>query len=159
MINVLVYAIADKYKILELKTLATHKFQSLSEDKAIPTGFTTIVNAIYNTTSHQGLRKEVVAVCAIDTDTFGESEEQFRMLQNIDDFGLNIVKALNSKFRKQRQDMKAKLQNWVLRLQHSLNIVTNDDDDNDDSYFKEQVNDCRIRIEAVIRDLRTTSCD
>ena len=75
--NVLVYAIAEKYDIPDLKTLAKGKFQSLARSKWPHGDFYALAEAIFSTTpdSDMGLRQIVLDLC----------EEHFQdVLQNKD---------------------------------------------------------------------------
>lgn len=64
--NVLVYALADKYNISELKILAKAKFATLVEGYASLEDISTIASAVFTTTpsSDSGLREIVIKACS-----------------------------------------------------------------------------------------------
>ena len=63
--NVLVYAVAEKYDIPELKDLAKHKFQTLASSKWPHDEFQAIVECVFTTTpdNDMGLRQIVLDLC------------------------------------------------------------------------------------------------
>lgn len=64
--NVLVYAIAEKYDIPELKDLAKRKFETLVNSKWPHEDLDTVTEAIFSTTpdGDMGLRQVVIDICA-----------------------------------------------------------------------------------------------
>ncbi len=94
--DVLVYAIADKYNIPELKELSMSKFEALLDDESVPNKFAAVVDAVYTTTPDTdfGLRDMVIDYCAENIDTFAESEEYFRIFQDRGDFGRSVLGAV-----------------------------------------------------------------
>ena len=63
--NVLVYAIAEKYDIPDLKALAKRKFQNLAESKWPHDEFHVVAEAVFSTTpdGDTGLRQVVLDIC------------------------------------------------------------------------------------------------
>ena len=63
--NVLVYAIAEKYDIPELKDLAKHKFHTLASSKWPHDDFHAVTEAVFSTTpeTDMGLRQIVMDIC------------------------------------------------------------------------------------------------
>lgn len=94
--DVLVYAIADKYNIPELKELSMSKFEALLDDESVPNKFAAVVDAVYTTTpdTDSGLRDMIIDYCAENIDTFAESEEYFRIFQDRGDFGRSVLGAV-----------------------------------------------------------------
>ncbi|KAM0805987.1 BTB/POZ protein, partial [Usnea florida] len=66
MTNVLVYAVAEKYDIPELKDLAKHKFGTLARSKWPQDGFHAVTEAVFSTTpdTDMGLRQIVMDICS-----------------------------------------------------------------------------------------------
>ena len=66
MTNVLVYAVAEKYDIPELKDLAKHKFGTLARSKWPRDEFHAVTEAVFSTTSDtdMGLRQIVMDICS-----------------------------------------------------------------------------------------------
>ena len=85
MANVLVYALAEKHNIEELKLLAFDKFWRLSNAFALPEGFPAVVDAVYTTNPDRdrdiGMRRVIVEKCSEEIEAIAEDEDLFRMFQ------------------------------------------------------------------------------
>ena len=83
--NVLVYAIADKYDIAELKELAKFKFQTLISSKWPHDDFHAIAEAVFSTTPDEdmGLRKIVLETCIKHFRDILKDEESRAVFLNI----------------------------------------------------------------------------
>ena len=66
MTNVLVYAVAEKYDIPDLKDLAKHKFGTLARSKWPQDEFHAVTEAVFSTTpdTDMGLRRIVMDICS-----------------------------------------------------------------------------------------------
>ena len=75
--NVLVYAIADKYDIVELKELAKRKFQTVANSKWPHDNFLAVVREVFSTTpdGDMGLRQVVLDACRRNFQEILEDEE------------------------------------------------------------------------------------
>lgn len=83
--NALVYAVAEKYDIPELKDLAKHKFQTLASSKWPHDGFHAITECIFTTTpdNDMGLRQIVLDICAEHFyDILKDEESRAGLLEN-----------------------------------------------------------------------------
>lgn len=94
--NVLVYAVAEKYDIPELKALAKHKFQTLASSRWPHDGFHANMECISTTTpdNDMGLRQIVLDVCAQHFyDILKDEESRAGLLENqaITDVVLNAA--------------------------------------------------------------------
>lgn len=90
--NVLVYAIADKYDIFELRELAKTKFLAEADSLMSTDEFPEIIKMVYKLpNSDRGLRDAVLNTCMkqlrilIDNETFTDT------VRNIGDFGFEIL--------------------------------------------------------------------
>lgn len=103
--NVLVYAIAEKYGIPELKDLAKRKFQTLASSKWPHDDFHAVTEAIFSTTpdSDMGLRQIVMDICAEHfQDVLKDEESKAAFLDNKD----ITATVLDATVRKNEQDKK-----------------------------------------------------
>lgn len=152
MADVLVYSIADKYNISELKELAISKFENLSEGTNIEHRFTTVADAVYTTTpgTDSGLRELVTQQCEANITEIAESEALFRMFQNHGNLGQEVlirtldghkdemecahaqIQYANAESDKQGADLKRqgadleKRKQDIIVLQRRLNTMKND---------------------------------
>ncbi|KAK3176283.1 hypothetical protein OEA41_007606 [Lepraria neglecta] len=85
MANVLVYALAEKYNIEEMKLPAFDKFWRLSDAFALPEGFPPVVDAVYTTTPDRDrdirMRRVIVEKCSEEIEAIAEDKDLFRMFQ------------------------------------------------------------------------------
>jgi hypothetical protein len=92
--NVLVYAIAEKYGIAELKEMAKAKFQSRAGSLLSAKEFPEIIKELYRSTpsSDRGLRDIVSQVCAQQGRTIVDSPDLNTVIVKIGEFGLDLLR-------------------------------------------------------------------
>lgn len=97
--NVLVYAIAEKYNVPELKELAKTKFLSqadslMSADSLMCSDyFPEVITTVYKSTpgSDRGLRNIVSKICVKHIRTLMDKEAFKSVVRNIGDFGIDVL--------------------------------------------------------------------
>ena len=143
--NVLVYSIADKYGIRELKELAKAKFSSQAQGLLSAKDFPSVIKMVYESTpsSDRGLRDVVCMVCTkqvrslIDSPLFITAVGEngcfcFEILCEVlkqDDERLAETLALRDILRGKEQESRAKMrtiEQQLDRLQGSLKWITTD---------------------------------
>ena len=92
--NVLVYAIAEKYGIAELKEMAKAKFQSRARSLLSTKEFSEIIRELYRSTpsSDRGLRDIVSQVCAQQGRRIIDSPELNAIIVETGEFGLDLLR-------------------------------------------------------------------
>ncbi|TVY28203.1 hypothetical protein LHYA1_G003352 [Lachnellula hyalina] len=92
--NVLVYAIAEKYGIAELKELAKSKFQGQAGSLLSAREFPEIIRELYRSTpsSDRGLRDIVSQVCAQHGRTIVDSPDLSDIILEVGEFGLDLLR-------------------------------------------------------------------
>lgn len=92
--NVLVYAIADKYGIAELKKIAKAKFQDQAGSLLSANGFSEVIRELYRSTpsSDRGLRDIVSQVCAQQGRTIVENPDLSNIILEVGEFGLDLLR-------------------------------------------------------------------
>jgi len=92
--NVLVYAIAEKYGITELKEMAKAKFQDRAGSLLSAEEFPEIIRELYRSTpsSDRGLRDIVSQVCAAQGRTIIDSPDLNAIIVEIGEFGLDLLR-------------------------------------------------------------------
>jgi hypothetical protein len=92
--NVLVYAIAEKYGIGELKEMAKAKFQGRAGSLLSDTEFPEIIRTLYRSTpsSDRGLRDIVSQICAQLGRTIVGSSYLNAIIVEIGEFGLDLLR-------------------------------------------------------------------
>jgi len=92
--NVLVYAIAEKYGIAELKEMAKAKFQGRARSLLSAKEFPEIIRELYRSTpsSDRGLRDIVSRVCAPQGSTIVGNPDLNATIVEIGEFGLDLLR-------------------------------------------------------------------
>ena len=92
--NVLVYALANKYDIPELKTLAKAKFSTLVGGQSSLEDLSTTANAVFTTTpaSDLGLRHIVINVCSESVQAALENESIVSTMEEQGYFALGVLR-------------------------------------------------------------------
>jgi hypothetical protein len=92
--NVLVYAIAEKYGIAELKQMAKEKFRSQARSLLSAKEFSEIIRELYGSTppSDRGLRDIVSQVCAQQGRTIVDSPDLNATIVEVGEFGLDLLR-------------------------------------------------------------------
>jgi hypothetical protein len=92
--NVLVYAIAEKYGIAELKELAEAKFQGRARSLLSAMEFPKIIRELYRSTpsSDRGLRDIVSQVCAQQGRRIIDSPDLNAIIVEAGEFGLDLLR-------------------------------------------------------------------
>ncbi len=92
--NVLVYAIAEKYGIAELKEMAKAKFQGRAECLLSAKEFPEIIRELYRSTpsSDRGLRDIVSRFCAQQGRTIIDNPDFNAIIVEIGEFGLDLLR-------------------------------------------------------------------
>ncbi|CZR53758.1 uncharacterized protein PAC_03639 [Phialocephala subalpina] len=92
--NVLVYAIAEKYGIAELKEMAKAKFQSQVGGLLSAKEFPEIIRELYRSTpsSDRGLRDIVSQVCAQQGTTIVDRPDLNSTIVEVGEFGLDLLR-------------------------------------------------------------------
>ena len=98
--NVLVYAIAEKYDIPDLKALANGKFQSLARSKWPHDDFYILTEAVFSTTpdNDMGLRQVVLDICEKHFQDILRSEDRGAGILGIPAIGAVVLGAAVRKF-------------------------------------------------------------
>jgi len=97
--NVLVYAIAEKYYIPELKELAKAKFLDQSHRLLSTNLYPEIIKLVYESTpsSDRGLRNAVALACVEETKALVDNPTFSAVVKTVGDFGFDILcKSLKS---------------------------------------------------------------
>lgn len=92
--NVLVYALAEKYEIMELKEMAEAKFQCRAGSLLLTKEFPEIIRELYRSTpsSDRGLRDIVSQVCAEQGSLIIDSPDLNAIVVEIGEFGLDLLR-------------------------------------------------------------------
>jgi len=92
--NILVYAVAEKYGIAELKELAKAKFQGRVGSLLSAKEFPEIIRELYRTTpsSDRELRDIVAQVCAQQGSTIVDSPDLNTIVVEVGEFGLDLLR-------------------------------------------------------------------
>ncbi len=92
--NVLVYAVAEKYNITELKELAKAKFQGRAISLLSAMEFPEIIRELYRSTpsSDRGLRDILCQVCAERGRTIIDSLDLNAIIAEAGEFGLDLLR-------------------------------------------------------------------
>lgn len=92
--NVMVYTIAEKYDIFELKELAKAKFLSQADTLLSSHEFPEVVKTIYKSTpsKDRGLRDIVSQVCVKQVRELMEDEAFKGIISDVGDFGIDILR-------------------------------------------------------------------
>jgi hypothetical protein len=92
--NVLVYVIAEKYGIAELKEMAKAKFQGRARSLLSTKAFPEIIRELYRSTpsSDRGLRDIVSQVCAKQGRTIIDTPDLNAIIVEIGEFGLDLLR-------------------------------------------------------------------
>ena len=98
--NVLVYAVAEKYDIPDLKGLAKDKFQSLARSKWPHDDFCALVEAVFSTTpdTDMGLRQVVLDICEKHMEDILRTEGSRAGFLEIPAIGAVVLRAAVGKF-------------------------------------------------------------
>ena len=102
--NVLVYAVADKYDIPDLKDLAKAKFQSLARSKWPHDDFYALAERVFSTTpdSDMGLRQIVLDICKEHLENILRNEGSRASFLEIPAIGAVVLRAAVGKFDQDR---------------------------------------------------------
>jgi hypothetical protein len=92
--NVLVYAIAEKYGVAELKEMAKEKFQGRARSLLSAKEFPEIIQELYRSTpsSDRGLRDIVSQVCAQQGRRIIDSPDLNAIIVEVGEFGLDLLR-------------------------------------------------------------------
>jgi hypothetical protein len=113
--NVLVYALAEKYGIAELKEMAKAKFRSQAGSLLSAKEFPEIIRELYGSTpsSDRGLRDIVSQVCAQQGGTIVDSPDLSATILEVGEFGLDLLREV-LKYQDRRME-KAVVRNRALK--------------------------------------------
>ena len=102
--NVLVYAVAEKYDIPDLKDLAKGKFQSLARSKWPHDDFYALAERVFSTTpdADMGLRQVVLDICEEHSEDILRNEESRAGFLEIPAIGAVVLRAAVGKFDQDR---------------------------------------------------------
>jgi hypothetical protein len=91
--NVIVYAIAEKYDIFELKELAKTKFLNQADTLMSSNDYPEVIRTIYKSTpsTDRGLRDIVSRVCVTQVRELMENQDFRDVICSICDFGLDVL--------------------------------------------------------------------
>jgi len=133
--NVLVYAIAEKYNIKELKQLAKAKFEDQAGSLLSMREFPEIIRELYNSTpsSDRGLRDIVCQVCAAQGRLIVDNPDLNATIVDNGEFGLDLLREVltyeNRRLEKEvarnaklTEGLKKK-EEKVIGLQHEAGVV------------------------------------
>lgn len=134
--NVLVYALADKYDIAELRELARGKFQTGAGRLLSATEFPEIVREVYSSTpsSDRGLRDIVSQICARRGREMVENPDVNPVIVEVGDFALDLLREVlkcedvrveeaEPRNRSLRGKMKSKM-NEIVELERRVGAVS-----------------------------------
>lgn len=109
--NVVVYAIAQKYDIAELKELATVKFCELLWLQAPSDGLPDIIDAVFETTSitDPGLRKVAFKFCTHYSTKIVADEHLCSIIKDHGELGLEVLRGVDEESCQQKQLLLRKL--------------------------------------------------
>lgn len=109
--NVVVYAIAQKYHIGELKELATAKLRELLWLEAPSHGLPDIIDAIFETTASTdpGLRKVAVEFCTHYSTEIVADDYLYSIIKDHGELGLDVLRGVNEKNCQQKGKLKREL--------------------------------------------------
>ena len=98
--SVLVYAVAEKYDIPDLKDLAKAKFQNLAWSKWPHDNFYTLAEAVFSTTpdTNMGLRQVVLDICEKHSEDILRKEGSKAVFLEVPAIGAVVLRAAVAKF-------------------------------------------------------------
>ena len=119
--NVVVYAIAQKYNIGELKEFATAKFRNLLFLEEPNDAFPVIVGTVFETTSIKDpqLRDILVEYCTGHSTKIIADDRLFGILKDYSELGLNVLREVD-KFANRKFDHERRLREQLFTLKQKL---------------------------------------
>jgi hypothetical protein len=150
--NVMVYAIAERYDISELKELAKAKFLSQADTLLSSHEFPEVVKTIYTSTlsKDRGLRDIVSQVCVKHVRELMEDQAFQGIISDVGDFGIDILReALKHDDERLAQvmDQRAKLKDIAKEIQAKMLNLESD------------MNQAKLTLKRVVRIVNETeSC-
>jgi hypothetical protein len=156
--NVMVYAIAERYDISELKELAKAKFLSQADTLLSSHEFPEVVKTIYTSTlsKDRGLRDIVSQVCVKQVRELMEDQAFQGIISDVGDFGIDILREAlkhDDKRLAQVMDQKAKLKDKAEEIQ--VKMLNLESDTNQAKHTLKRV----VRVVNEIESCRNCGAD
>ena len=149
--NVVVYAIAQKYNINELKELAAVKFRNLLWFKIPDYAVLSIIGTVYETSSVTDRRLRLVAAkyCAYHSNEILDDDSFCSIIEEYSELGLDVLREVN-KYANRKGDQKQRLRGQLVTLEWELKEMLKE------ALGAEKIGRFDPSVTAILQKLRTT---
>ena len=149
--NVVVYAIAQKYDIEELKEFATAKFRDLLFLEEPNDAFPEIVGTVFETTlsTDPRLRDVVVEYCTGHSTKIIADDRLCNILKDYSELGLSVLREVDQ-YANRKQDQKRRLREQLVTLKEELAQMVKK------ASNVEKMRQINPSVTAILQELKTT---